>query len=374
MPNKLNHGYKNAELNGVAAFKNIVAAAGWCDPSIPGSTDHMPLTEFYSQAAKGMMYSKLLPQLPAPGGGFAEGRLNGAVSDGQGGLWAVGYTALPVPSVFIYRSLIYHSNNGNQFSFVYSPNIDSDVYQDNRLLAVSALSPNDAWAVGQYWPKDAIQPRSLVMHWSGKVWELVNVPVINHSDTLMGVATVSPTDAWAVGLSTDAVLARNYTMIQHWDGQAWSIVPSPNENFVSNQLQAVYAASPNDIWAVGYCYDPGDPKNETLIMHNDGTGWKLHTPFAGQLYGISGSGPNDIWAVGYHLTPGVKKPLILHYDGRKWKQVAVPPVGSNIAHLNAVYAVSPKEAWAVGGVYHGFSIISLAMRWDGKKWSVVPSQ
>lgn len=374
MERKFNHGYKNAEFNGVAVFKNIVAAVGWCDPSILGSTDHMPLTEFWHPQPGAMMYSKLMPQLPALGGGFAEGRFNGTSSDGQAGLWAAGYTALQAPSVIIYRTLIYHSNNDNPFSLVYSPNIDSGVYQDNRLLSVSSFSPNDAWAVGQYWPRNMIQPRSLIMRWNGKEWELVNAPIINHSDTLLGVVSISPTDAWAVGLSTNAILAKNYTMIQHWDGQSWSIIASPNVDLQSNQLQSICAVGKNDLWAVGYSYDPGSPKEEALIMHYDGKGWTLDKAFAGRLYGVSASGPNDIWAVGYHLLPGVKAPVMLHYDGKKWKQVALPSVSSNIAHLNSVYALSSTEAWAVGGVYHGSSIISLAMRWNGNKWSVVPSQ
>ena len=109
-----------------------------------------------------------------------------------------------------------------------------------------------------------------------------------------------------------------------------------------------------------------------LLEYSMGDGVTQLRCFA--FYGTSGSGPNDVWAVGYHLSPGVKAPLILHYDGKKWKQVAVPSVSSNNAHLNSVYAVSSTEAWAVGGVYHGTNIISLAMRWNGKKWLVIPSQ
>jgi hypothetical protein len=62
-----------------------------------------------------------------------------------------------------------------------------------------------------------------------------------------------------VGLAANEVYAvgrynngsANRTLITHWNGSAWSVVPSPNGGAFDNELAAVAAAAPDDIWAVG---------------------------------------------------------------------------------------------------------------------------
>jgi hypothetical protein len=44
----------------------------------------------------------------------------------------------------------------------------------------------------------------------------------------------------------------SHTLIEHWNGSAWTIVPSPNVGSGNNSLAAVAARSANDVWAVGY--------------------------------------------------------------------------------------------------------------------------
>ena len=59
-------------------------------------------------------------------------------------------------------------------------------------------------------------------------------------------------DVWAVG-SKDSDINQNTssTFTVHWDGTAWSEVPSPNVSD-QNSLNSVDGATPNDVWAVGY--------------------------------------------------------------------------------------------------------------------------
>ena len=63
------------------------------------------------------------------------------------------------------------------------------------------------------------------------------------------MTAVSPTSAWAVGSFFDSASDGTKTLIQHWDGAAWTIVPSPNADAPST-LAAVDALSANDAWAV----------------------------------------------------------------------------------------------------------------------------
>src|SRR5476651_240976 len=54
------------------------------------------------------------------------------------------------------------------------------------------------------------------------------------NNDLNGVAAIADNDAWAVGYASNGVA--NRTLIEHWDGSNWTIVPSPNANNSDNFL------------------------------------------------------------------------------------------------------------------------------------------
>jgi len=65
-------------------------------------------------------------------------------------------------------------------------------------------------------------------------------------------------DVWAVGYYYSN--GGQLTLIEHWDGNSWSIVPSPNVG--NNDLLTGVAVVPNspNVWAVGYYYrNDGNP-------------------------------------------------------------------------------------------------------------------
>jgi hypothetical protein len=57
------------------------------------------------------------------------------------------------------------------------------------------------------------------------------------------------------------------TLIEHWDGKVWSVVPSGSQG--GGILNAISAASPDDIWAVGTATVP----NTVVTLHWDGSKW-----------------------------------------------------------------------------------------------------
>jgi hypothetical protein len=185
---------------------------------------------------------------------------------------------------------------------------------------------------------------------------------------------VSANDAWAVGyyavVETDVTgIPRStaQTMVQHWDGTTWSIVPSPNPNRTGTQgsyLLAIAAASANDVWAVGrYAAAIGvnydTPIFQTLIEHWDGSAWSVvssPTP-PGQidynhLLAVSAASANDVWAVGISgiYTAGfgsIAQTLIEHWDGSAWSVVPNPNPSARDA-LIGVAAVSAHDVWTTG--------------------------
>jgi hypothetical protein len=166
-------------------------------------------------------------------------------------------------------------------------------------------------------------------------------------------------------------------LILHWDGASWSIVPSPSPGTSGhNELRAVSASSPNDVWAVGSFTDRGGPI-QTLVLHWDGAGWSLiqsaNVPGTNNgLFGVVALAPNDVWAVGY-TGSFVFSPLVQHWNGSIWSVVPSPDpqVSSNI--LRAVSARrDPRDVAAVGTAKNLLTSMpgSLAMHWNGAAWNL----
>src|SRR5438094_4607096 len=81
-------------------------------------------------------------------------------------------------------------------------------------------------------------------------WGLVPAPILGNSSTLNALVALDPTNIWAVG-------SVNYangggTLIEHWNGSSWSIVPSPAAPGWYSDLKGISALAADDIWAVGY--------------------------------------------------------------------------------------------------------------------------
>ena len=107
---------------------------------------------------------------------------------------------------------------------------------------LSATSANDVWAVGfrqwAYFSGDLNAP--VTYHWNGTSWSLVYNAGTTY-EYLWGVSAIAPNDVWAVG---------DNGQTQHWNGAAWSRVSAP---YPANggRFYGVAAASAGDVWAVG---------------------------------------------------------------------------------------------------------------------------
>jgi hypothetical protein len=159
--------------------------------------------------------------------------------------------------------------------------------------------------------------QTLVEHWNGTLWSVVPSPNVGlNNNSLFSVTTVSANDVWAVGISTSNS-NNDQTLIQHWDGTQWSVVPSPNVGSQTNDLFEVAAASANDIWTVGR-YINNENVSLTLIQHWDGSKWSVvPSPNVGPgnniLQGLTMISANDVWAVGeYDNSSSIFRTLIQH--------------------------------------------------------------
>jgi hypothetical protein len=91
------------------------------------------------------------------------------------------------------------------------------------LNGVSARTATDAWAVGQQFAAAGqAPPPPVTYHWNGTAWSLVSTPVLGVNSALLAVSASSATDAWAVGF--EVLRPRQHqTLLEHWNGTAWSV-------------------------------------------------------------------------------------------------------------------------------------------------------
>jgi hypothetical protein len=96
----------------------------------------------------------------------------------------------------------------------------------------------------------------------GTQWQIVSNPNPSPTyNTLYSVTAVSQNDGWAAGFYANSVGSAQ-TLIEHWNGSGWRIVPNPSPGSFSTQLSGVAAISAREVWTVGYA------DNTTLIEHD----------------------------------------------------------------------------------------------------------
>jgi hypothetical protein len=174
---------------------------------------------------------------------------------------------------------------------------------------------------------------------------------------LRAVDASEPNDVWAVGRTSSGV--GEQPLVLHYDGTEWSDVELPSE--IEGVLNGVAAISPADVWAVGSVGDPAASLERALVLHWDGTAWaevEMRRAIGGgksALVDIEGGSPTDLWAVGYHHF----QPLILRFDGELWSRSPTEIRGT----LHAIEAVATSQVWAVG---------TPIQRFDGATWTETP--
>ena len=128
------------------------------------------------------------------------------------------------------------------------------------------------WAVGQTW--DFTGGQSLIVHWDGATWSIVDNPHPGFHDILYGVAAVAADDVWAVGNSYFDGLQQS--VVEHWDGDSWAVVPSPNVGPFLNTFLSISATSANDIWPSAITWRSSAPIRSTRLgLHWNGTSWSV---------------------------------------------------------------------------------------------------
>ena len=302
--------YPHTALNGVAAAGNSTAwAVGYYfAPSL------RPLIERWNGRAWQVVTS------PNPGG--CCNTLNAVTTVGKSAAWAVGTTGKKGEEALIERW------NGRAWAQVASP---SPGGLDARLNGVAAAGTSTAWAVGAYFGPSL---RPLIERWNGRAWNVVTSPNPGGCcNALTAVATVGESAAWTVGTTGKTV---DEALIERWNGRAWTQEPSPRPaGSRGSILTGIAARSPANAWAVGYYYTKPktEPAVRTLIERWNGRAWTqepspnpggsaVHSPDQSLLQAVGAVSSSQAWAAGSYSSGNPRGTILIERRaGGTWSQV-----------------------------------------------------
>jgi hypothetical protein len=172
------------------------------------------------------------------------------------------------------------------------------------LTSILAPEPGHAFAVGN----------------AGTVLECV---LATTACTASAAGTADLTSVWGLEATSLWTVGKG-GVIYSYDGASWSAETGSG----TSDLYAVSGSDDIDLWAVG-----------DAILHSDGSGTWTKDPFKppGTLHGVYAAAPNEAWAVG-------KGGIILAWDGKSWKSTTSPTTND----LYAVWGANEHQIWAVG--------------------------
>jgi hypothetical protein len=225
------------------------------------------------------------------------------------------------------------------------------------LSSVSCTSTSWCVGVGTYRPKGYQGPTyPLAEAWNGTTWKQQPVPAHStsaHQNALSSVSCVSPEDCWAVGSYSayNPGGGSTYTLAEHWNGTAWSIVPSgvldqPPANF----LTSVSCVDADFCVAAGYNW--GSSSTTGFLDIWNGTSWKILVTAFGtgtELNSVSCAATSACAVVGFYEYSGTGDTVVGAWNGSKWTGTYPSNPGSaTSSNLAATSCVTGARCLVVG--------------------------
>src|SRR5215470_16583378 len=245
----------NNGLNGVS----MIPGAGWAVGFSQGGT-YQPLALHWD----GTQWS-----LNSPASFTSNALLTSVDTLADGSAWAAGFQTAADGT----RRTLIEQASGETWMPVASPD-DGTPTTDNSLTAIAGTQATGLWAVG--WQESPSGLKPLVLRYDttqpSPTWVSVSgaggVPSPGKVETVLtGVDVRTASDVWAVGYYSDGSAERPLAL--HWNGSTWSNSPIPG----AGSLRKVTAITAGNVWAAGTYYDGSAQRNQTLVVHFNGTAW-----------------------------------------------------------------------------------------------------
>lgn len=302
----------------------------------------------------GMKFTAFKPAV-RPGDTFSD--LEGVVDISPTLAWAAGHVT---HSSGIGGQVI-EQWDGTKWSVTDGPRFQAGLVPN--LKAMTATSGNDIWAIGDLLDNNNSLLYYLFEHYDGVSWKTTTV--LSGDAFLFGASARASDDVWAVGFNGPEN-DDSRTLAMHFDGQSWKTVATPSVGAGANQLNGVLALAPDDVWAVGFSTPeapPAEVATLTLIEHFDGKSWTVvPSPNAGpksifqsnRLFGLTANSAKDIWAFGSFFASdgsGHQMTLLEHWNGTKWSLARSPNPTNGVFTSDLLFSgvvPSPGDVWIFG--------------------------
>ena len=243
------------------------------------------------------------------------------------------------------------------------------------LIGLACTSATTCTAVG--YSNTNQSPAVLVERSAGATWRTLAAPnpAGAASSSLNSVGCTAPSACVAVGGTTSRSRAMA-TLAERWNGTTWRIQSTPSPAG-GGALNSVSCASRSACTAVG-----GTASGSTLAERWNGTTWTIQPipnpagAVQSFLNGVSCTSPSACIAAGAYFTTssqsGPARSLAERWNGKRWTLLPTPnPGGAVQSFLNGVSCTSPTACTAIGEQHSASGIVhTLAERWDGVTWSI----
>ncbi|HET9990197.1 MAG TPA: protein kinase [Kofleriaceae bacterium] len=203
------------------------------------------------------------------------------------------------------------------------------------LFAVAGVAADDVWITGY----------GVGLHWDGQAWTLSDL----HSHELMQpIHAASTNDVWVAGF---------HSVIRHWNGREWTMVPVPAvavkraDELADVPFNSGAGVGEGELWLV---------RKHGGFLHLVGNTWtRVEQGTTNELFAMHAFASDDAWAVG-------AGGAVVHWDGHAWRQIG-PDRPWRSAH--GLWARSPRDVWTVGKDERGHG---RARHFDGREWIDLP--
>jgi len=192
------------------------------------------------------------------------------------------------------------------------------------------MSNGDGWRMNKMWGISSddfyvVGNKGMMAHYDGTGWTKIETGTEENIKDIMGVATESDADIYATAVT---LFFENERKILHLrDGQ---VIGSETWPYETKNPETVWLKSPLQLFVAG----------NGVYVKKRNLGWRIMKESLGKyVFNIRGNDINDIFIVG-------DRKLLMHYNGRTWKNYTYYGYGS----LDAV-AVKGDLVVAVGLEY-----------------------
>ena len=177
--------------------------------------------------------------------------------------------------------------NGSQWSPVQR---ESSGQPFDQFDSVTCSGSSNCWAVGSSGPNQVqynflpgVFPQvsgssALVEHWNGSTWAIVPTPgaAPGQGQYVSGVSCADSSDCWAVGATMNVQGNPSGSLVDHWNGSAWTTTPSPSPATSTEMLTSVTCVDTTDCWATGTTGGGQSKGSPSPFIENwNGAGWSV---------------------------------------------------------------------------------------------------